>query len=207
MIRALKTGQISAGDAFERLAPGRPWVWTAIDPVSQLLLAIEVGPRTLEMAQRGVHQVAQRLASSCMPLWGSDGFKGYRPAIVGHFGWWVHLERRHDKGPWTPPRWLPLPGLLSAQVVKQYRRKRGAGGKHRVVFGTMGAIAQVLAAYGWKSNTSFVERLNLDLRQRVAAIGRRVNTLCQDEHGLQHQLAVCHVYHNCVLPHASLRQP
>jgi hypothetical protein len=46
VIRALKTGQISAGDAIECLEPGRPWVWTAIDPVRKLLLAIEVGPRT-----------------------------------------------------------------------------------------------------------------------------------------------------------------
>ena len=102
---------------------------------------------------------------------------------------------------------MPLPGLLYAQVVKQYRRKRVVGVKHRVVFGTLGAIEQVLAACGWKINTSFVERLNLDIRQRVAAVGRRVNTLCQGEDGLQHQLALFHVYHNFVLPHTSLRQP
>jgi hypothetical protein len=54
---------------------------------------------------------------------------------------------------------------------------------------------------------SLVERLNLDLRQRVAAVGRRVNTLCQGEEGLQHQLVVFKSYHNFVLPHASLRQP
>jgi hypothetical protein len=82
-----------------------------------------------------------------------------------------------------------------------------AGVKHRVVFGTIGAIEQILAAYGWKINTAFVERLNLDIRQRVAAVGRRVNTLCQGEDGLQHQLALFHVYHNFVLPHTSLRQP
>jgi hypothetical protein len=97
--------------------------------------------------------------------------------------------------------------LLYAQVVKQYRRKRVVGVKHRVVFGTLGAIEQVLAARGWKINTSMVERLNLDIRQRVAAIGRRVNTLCQSEDGLQQQLALFHVYYNFVLPHASLRQP
>jgi hypothetical protein len=79
--------------------------------------------------------------------------------------------------------------------------------KHHVVFGTLGAIEQVLAGCGWKINTAFVERLNLDLRQRVAAIGRRVNTLCQGEDGLQQQLALFHAYHNFVLPHASLRQP
>ena len=36
-------------------------------------------------------------------------------------------------------------------------------------------------------------RLNLDIRQRVAAVGRRVTTLCQGEDGWQHQLALCHV--------------
>ena len=40
----------------------------------------------------------------------------------------------------------------------------------------------------------------------MAAIGRRVNTLCQSEAGLRDQLALFQVYHNFVLPHASLRQ-
>jgi hypothetical protein len=50
-------------------------------------------------------------------------------------------------------------------------------------------------------------RLNLDLRQCVAAIGRRVNILCQGEAGLREQLALFQVYHNFVVPHARLRQP
>ena len=50
-------------------------------------------------------------------------------------------------------------------------------------------------------------RLNLDIRQRVAAVGRRVNTLCKGEDNLRQQLVVFQVYHNFVLPHASLRQP
>jgi IS1 family transposase len=207
VIRALKTGEISEDDALKRLAGSRPWVWTAIDPVSKVLLAIEVGPRTVEMAQRVVHQVAQRFASTCMPLWLSDGFTGYLPAILGHCGAWHQPERTRAQGPAPKPRWMPLPGLLYAQVVKQYRRKRVVGVQHRVVFGTLERVQHVLAACGWKINTSFIERLNLDLRQRVAAIGRRVNTLCQGEDGLQHQLALFHVYHNFVLPHTSLRQP
>jgi IS1 family transposase len=207
LIRDLKAGAISENDALERLEPSRPWVWTAMDPVSKLLLAIEVGPRTLEIAQRVVHQVVGVLAPGCVPAWFSDGFKGYLPAILSHFGWWVHPKRRRDKGPWPKPRWMPLPGLLYAQVVKQYRRKRVVGVQHRVVFGTLEAVEQVLAACGWQINTAFVERLNLDLRQRVAAIGRRGNTLCQGEDGVQHQLALFHVYHNFVLPHTSLRQP
>ena len=64
----------------------------------------------------------------------------------------------------------------------------------------------VLAPLGCQINTAFVEKLNLDIRQRVAAVGRRVNTLCQGEDGLQHQLALFHTYYNFILPHASLRQ-
>lgn len=157
VIRDLKAGEMRAGDALERLEPCRPWVWTAIDPVNKLLLAIEVGPRTVEMAQRVVHRVGQRLASRGVPAWLSDGFKGYLPAIVGHFGVWVHPERRQDKGPLPKPHWMPRPGLLYAQVVQQYRRKHVVGVKHRVVFGKLEAVNQVLAGCGWKINTSFVE--------------------------------------------------
>jgi hypothetical protein len=105
-----------------------------------------------------------------VPAWFSDGFKGYLPAILGHCGVWVQPERRQVKGPLPKPRWMPLAGLLYAQVVKQYRRKRVVGVKHRVVFGTVGAIEQVLAPWGWTMNTAFVERLNLAIRQRVAAV-------------------------------------
>src|SRR5262249_49687569 len=105
VIRALKTGEISEEVALKRIEHTRSWVWTAIDPVSKLLLVLEVGPRTLEMAQCVVHQVAQRIAPRCVPVWLSDGFKGYLPAILGHFGYWSHPERRHDQGTWPKPRW------------------------------------------------------------------------------------------------------
>ena len=119
----------------------------------------------------------------------------------------IQPERRSDKGAMPKPRWMPLPNLLYAQVVESYRRRRIVGVKHRVVFGTQLAIEQVLAACGWTINTAFVERLNLDLRQCVAAIGRRVNALCQGEEGLRDRLVLFQTYHNFVLPHASLRQP
>jgi hypothetical protein len=50
-----------------------------------------------------------------------------------------------------------------------------------------------------------VERLNLTIRQHVAAIGRRVSTLCKSEDGLRQQLALYYCYYNFCLPHASLR--
>jgi hypothetical protein len=42
-------------------------------------------------------------------------------------------------------------------VVKTMRRRRLVDVKHRVVFGTLEAIQQVLAVCGWQINTAFVE--------------------------------------------------
>jgi IS1 family transposase len=207
VLRDLKAGKISDDEAIKRLERSPSWVWTAMDPTSKLLVVVEVGGRTLAMAQRVVHQVTQMLAPDCVPLFLTDGFKDYATALLTHFGYWMHPERRQATGPMPKPRWMPLPALRYAQVVKSYRRRRLVGVTHRVVFGTRLAIEQVLAACGWTINTAFVERLNLDIRQRVAAIGRRVNTLCQGEAGLRDQLVLFQVYHNFVLPHASLRQP
>ncbi len=160
----------------------------------------------LAMAQAMLHHISQLIAPGCVPLFLSDGYAHYLTAIVTHFGRWVQPPRRPARGPAPKPRWMPLPGLLYAQVVKQMRRRRLVAVKHRVVFGTQAAVGQVLAVCGWEIQTAFVERLNLSLRQRVAAIGRRSATPCKHPEGLGHQLALFQVYHNFVLPHASLRQ-
>jgi IS1 family transposase len=207
VLRAVKDGELSEDEAVKRLERSPDWVWTAMDPESKLLLVMDVGPRTLAMAQRVVHRVSGVVAPGCLPLFLTDGLKDYGTALLRHFGQWLQPERRQAKGPKPQPRWMPQPGLLYAQVVKAYRRRCLVTVKHRVVFGTLDAIERILGACGRKINTAFVERLNLDIRQRVAAVGRRVNTLCQGEDGLQHQLTVFQVYHNFVLPHASLRQP
>jgi IS1 family transposase len=207
VLRDLKAGAISDDEAMERLERSPYWVWTAMDPQRKVLLVIDVGTRTLETAQRVVHQVVQRLALGCVPLCLTDGLKDYGTALLAHFGQWMQSARRQDKGPLPKPRWGPVPELLYAQVVKSYRRRRIVGVNYRVVFGTMERVQQVLSACGRKINTAFVERLNLDIRQRVAAVGRRVNTLCQGEDSLRQQLAVYQVYYNFCLPHASLRQP
>jgi IS1 family transposase len=207
VLRDLKTGEISEDEAIQRLERSPSWVWTAMAPDSQLLLVIDVGTRTLAMAQRVVHQVVQVLAPSCVPLCLTDGHRDYTMAFLAHWGYWVQPARKRERGPAPKPRWMPVPELLYAQVVKSYRRRRIMGVKYGVVFGTMERVQQVLSACGGKINTAFVERLNLDIRQRVAAVGRRVNTLCQGEDGLRQQLVVYQVYYNFCLPHTSLRQP
>ncbi len=207
LLRAVKDGEVSEAEALKRLSRAPHWVWVAIDPVTKLVLAIDVGDRTLAMAQGVVHQVVQVLASGCVPLFLTDGFKEYTTALLTHYGQWVQPARRQATGAAPKPRWMPLPGLLYAQVIKTVRRRRLVRVSHRVLFGTLAAIEQVLAAHGWHINTAFVERINLTIRQHVAAVGRRVSTLCKGEDGVRQQLALYHTYYNFCLPHASVRQP
>ena len=207
VLSAVKEGTMSEAKAIKRLSRSPHWVWVAIDPATKLLLAGDVGERTLAMAQRFVHHVTQVLAPDCAPLFVTDGFRAYLTALLRHYGHWVQPPRRQAKGSMPKPRWMPLPQLLYAQVVKTTRRRRLVRISRRVVFGTLEAVEQVLASYGWQINTAFIERVNLSIRQHVAAVGRRVATLCKGEEGLRQQLALYHVYYNFVLSHASLRQP
>jgi hypothetical protein len=91
----------------------------------------------------------QRLSRSphwvWVPLFLTDGFTEYTTARLTHDGQWIQPARRQATGPHPKPRWLPLPQLLSAQVVKTVRRRRLVHVRPRVVFGTIEAVQQVLS--------------------------------------------------------------
>ncbi len=79
------------------------------------------------------------LAPDCVSLFLTDRLKDYATALLTHFGHWIHPARRQDKGPMPKPRWMPLPQLLYAQVVKTVR--------HRVVCGTLEAVQRVCPTF------------------------------------------------------------
>lgn len=143
LLRAVKAGAVSAAEAGERLARSPHWGWTALDPVSKLLWTIDIGDRTLAMAQHGVHQVGQVWAPGGQPLLLPDGFKEYTTALLTPCGQWAQPPRRQAKGPAPQPRGMPLPQLLYAPGVKTVRRRRLVRVSHRVVFGTLEAVEQV----------------------------------------------------------------
>jgi hypothetical protein len=84
----------------------------------QLWLALAVGPRPQERAQRGGHQGVGGCASGGVPAWFNDGFKGSLPAILGHCGWGA---------PETPPGQRPgAHAALAAAAVVALRPGRQA---------------------------------------------------------------------------------
>jgi transposase-like protein len=92
LLSAVKAGEVSEAEAIERLSRSPHWVWVAIDPVTKLLLTIDVGDHTPAIAQRIVHQVVQVLAPDCVPLFLTDGFQEYMTALLTHDG----LSPRRD---------------------------------------------------------------------------------------------------------------
>ena len=111
-LRKGKAGALSESEAIERLERSPYWVWTAMDPESKLRLVMDIGTRTLAMAQRVVHHVAGMLAPAGVPLGVTDGLKDDGTALLPHVGSWMQPERCQAKGPLPKPRWVPVPELL-----------------------------------------------------------------------------------------------
>jgi IS1 family transposase len=190
VLSAVQEGKVTEADALQRLSRSPHWVWVALDPVTKLLLTIDVGDRTRATAQGVVQQIVQVWAPGCVPLCLTDGFTEYTTALRAHFGQWEQPARRQAKGPWPKPRWMPLPPLRYAQVIQVTHRRRLVRVSHRVVCGALAAIEQGLAAHDWHINPAVIERVNLTSRQHVAAVGRRGMTLGKGEDGLRQQRAL-----------------
>ena len=215
LMRELNLSQVQVDELWallgerDELAPQKRntrWVWSATDPESKLWLGFLIADRSLESAQVFIHGVSQLLAPDCVPLFLSDRYKPYATAILTHFGNWV--QRISEKGRRLPLRWMPLPDLTYAQVVKRRVRKRLVSVKHKVVYGSKESVReQIRQSIGNVINISFVERMNLTLRHHVPALARRTIQIAKTVLGLEQQLIVAGTNYNFCKPHSSLCLP
>jgi hypothetical protein len=77
----------------------------ASDPVTKLLLGIEVGARTLAMAHGVGPQVIRGRAPACLPQCLTDGYQYSRMARLMHSGSWAARPRQCAQGPVPTPGW------------------------------------------------------------------------------------------------------
>ena len=68
---------------------GRKWVWTAVDPVTKLIVGYLVGDRTLEDCRRFIKELASRLDSK--PLFVTDELPHYKDALLEEYHTVAHL--------------------------------------------------------------------------------------------------------------------
>jgi hypothetical protein len=119
VLRALKAGESNDEEAMKRLERSPCWVWTAMDPTSKLLVVVDVGSRTLAMAQRVVHQLTEVLAPGCVPLFLTDNLKDDTTALLTHCGQWM-------QPPSTPTGGVPRPQWAAARPPERLAARRCA---------------------------------------------------------------------------------
>jgi IS1 family transposase len=199
-LRDLHVSHLPLDEIRTRLRPRErvTWLWLALDPRPKLIPALALGARTQQTAHGLVHALRATLAPACVPLVTTDGLRHYYYALTAHFGCWVGTGRR---------RWQVDPRLLYGQVQKCYRPRRVVRVRRRVVCGRGGTLRAALRALGASGlvQTAFVERLNLTVRQSVAAVTRRTWATAQTAAGLRAQLAWWRGYYHFMRPHLSLR--
>ncbi len=144
------------------------WLWVASDAKTKLVLVLQVGGRTQEMAYSVVHEMKSRLRASCVPVFSTDGLRHYYYALTAHYGQW---EEQGGK----KPVWVLLKDFLYGQVIKHRKRRRTVEVERRMLVGEEKSYRERLKAaeMSGRINTSFVERLNLTIRQSISALTRR----------------------------------
>jgi IS1 family transposase len=177
------------------------WLWLTIDPLTKIIPVLHLGARTQAAAHATVHALHQRLAPGCIPLFTSDGLNLYFYALTAHFGQWVADVGRRRR------QWQVAAGLVYGQVKKTYRRRKLVRVTQLMRCGTGVELSAALRQLGLSGriNTAFVERLNLTVRQSVAALVRRTWSTAQAAPQLLAHLHWWQAYYHFVRPHESLR--
>jgi transposase-like protein/IS1 family transposase len=135
------------------------WLWVALEAQTKVIPVMKLGPRTLDMAMKVVHELKERMPGGCMPIITSDGLKLYYYALTAHFGQWVAKEGERK------PVWEIAVGFLYAQVKKIHRRRKLVKVERLMLCGEREKLTERLKGMGMSGriNTAFVERVNLTM--------------------------------------------
>jgi hypothetical protein len=206
--RAVDVPGVQLDEAHAKLRPRQvAWLHTALAMGSWVLLWGDIGPRTQEQAAPLVAQVVARVRA--VPLFLTDGWKAYRPALLHVVGVVSRRRRRGQGGRQPPPRLVAPKPLFAAQVVK-VRTPAGqvVEGSRRVVFGGPRRLLKQwrLRQLGTTIPTAFMERWDGTRRGLVAPLRRRTRCLSWSPTRHRGKVWLMVSLYNCVMPHQSLRQ-
>jgi IS1 family transposase len=161
------------------------WVFAVIEVWSRLWPSTVVGKRSYQNTLSVFRNLSSRMNLEQIPLIVTDGFEFYERVIKRVFG----------------------PACLYGQVIQTRRNDCIVKVERRAVLGDRWRLEQALQASedSVKLNTSFVERLNLTIRQGSAYLSRR--TICQArwKERLEDHLELLRCHYNFVRPHRALK--
>jgi IS1 family transposase len=161
------------------------WIFAAIEVWSRLWSSTVVGRRSYQNTLALFRDIAERANQEDFPLITTDGFEFYERVVAQVFG----------------------PACVYGQVIKTRRNNRIVKVERRAVIGTEGRLEERLQRSEDSStlNTSFIERLNLTIRQGSAYLCRRTICHARWRQRLEGHLDLLRCYYNFVRPHRALK--
>jgi hypothetical protein len=197
------SAHVQADELRVRVVGGVVWLASAISVTSRLWLGGVVQIRR----DRGLIRLLLERVRSCGTfdalLLCTDGLSSYPKQALKVFS-----EPLRTGKPGRPRLLLPE-GLMVAQAIKRYARRRVTGVVRRTVRGTEEAVqARLNSTQGSKGaviNTSYIERLQATFRSRLAALARRTRAAVHKQATLQAGMWLVGTVYNFCRAHRSLR--
>lgn len=161
------------------------WIFAAIEVSSRLWPSTVVGRRSYHNTFALFSDASSRMDFDRVPLIVTDRFDFYEKVVRRVFG----------------------PAALYGQVLKTRRKERIVKVERRAVHGAGWRFEEALKESEDSStlNTSFIERLNLTIRQSSAYLARRTPCHARTQEKLQEKLEMARCHYNFVRPHRALK--
>ncbi len=161
------------------------WIFVSIEVWSRLWPATVVGRRSYRNTLALLRDVANRMEYQRLSLIVNDGFAFYKKVVRCVFG----------------------PASLYAQVIKTRSNDPAVKVERRALIGAASRFEEALNNSEDSStlNTSYIERLNLTIRQSSAYLLRRTLSHARSKEKLEEHLELLRCYYNFVRPHQALR--
>jgi IS1 family transposase len=173
----------NAPEAKKADGAGSVWLWTAIDADSKLLLSYLCGGRDAAYASQFMQDLASRVSSRIQIT--TDGHRVYAEAVEGAFGMDVDYAML-----------IKLYGAPSDRPDTRYSPAACIGTRTGILSGNPDSQ---------HISTSYVERMNLNLRMGLRRFTRLTNAFSKKFENHCHAVAIYFAYYNFCRVHQTLR--
>lgn len=201
----VELGQVQADELRVRVVGGVMWLAGALAVESRLWLGGVVSLRRDRDLIRALLSRVRACGLVRAVLLCTDGLASYPKAAI-------HLFREPLRtGRVGRPRLILPEGVMIAQVIKRYAKRRVIGVVRRVVTGVGEAVAARLRATQGGSqtaviNTAYIERLQATFRSRLAALVRRSRAPMRLRETLEAGMWLVGTCYNFCWTHKSMRR-
>lgn len=200
----VELSQVQADELRVRVVGGVLWLAGALEVRSRLWLG---GVVSLRRDRQLIRSLLSRVrASGCVKavLLCTDGLSSYPKEALRLFREALRTGRAGR------PHLLLPEGVMVAQVIKRYAKRRVKEVVHRVVRGTEGAVrARLVESQRWCEaivNTAYIERLQATFRGRLAPLVRRTRAGVRQQATLEAGMWLVGSCYNFCRAHRSLRR-